>query len=131
MQLKLSHSYQHLILGCRRAQLPDEDFGGIIADEMGLGKTLTILAAIFMSKGRRKRHMRSAGNMSHETPATLVILPSIVSSRYGSHCFPSPNSIQWSWRTGSKKFAGKYRVKIQNMKSRCQSIGRQSPRRGL
>ncbi|KAF4535902.1 P-loop containing nucleoside triphosphate hydrolase [Lasiodiplodia theobromae] len=74
--------YQNLVLGYRRAQLPDENFGGIIADEMGLGKTLTMLSAIFMSKGcgrqciYRNVQTGPSGIPQRNTAATLVIVPS-------------------------------------------------------
>ncbi|KAF9638059.1 hypothetical protein BFW01_g8956 [Lasiodiplodia theobromae] len=74
--------YQNLVLGYRRSQLPDENFGGIIADEMGLGKTLTMLSAIFMSKGRgsqriyRNVQTGRLGVSQLSTAATLVIVPS-------------------------------------------------------
>lgn len=80
--LTLLSSHQNLVLGYRRTQLPDENFGGIIADEMGLGKTLTMLSAIFMSKGRgRQRIYRNVpAGLSRisqrNTAATLVIVPS-------------------------------------------------------
>ena len=39
-------SYQHTIVGTRRARRPEKSGGGIIADEMGLGKTITTLSTI-------------------------------------------------------------------------------------
>lgn len=80
--LTLLLSYQNLVLGNKRAQPPDENFGGIIADEMGLGKTLTMLSAILMSKGRERQfiyrnvQIGPSGIPQRGTAATLVIVPS-------------------------------------------------------
>lgn len=93
--LTLLASYQHEILGYRKAQFPDENFGGIIADEMGLGKTLTMLSGIYMGKKRGVNNTHRdvlkdpSKHQLRGTTATLVVVPSACESSRGTVISPS------------------------------------------